>query len=295
MKLLKFSLLMNYFAIAKNSKRAIFIINIGIFLSIFAFSAATISIFIENKVSQLEFEHIENSRFKNEMQDTTEFIISYKNKLRQAINSEETHEQYIEFLRLNNFGKAITSPNDLQAYSIYDFVRDKDFILEFALFLKEEIDYETFTEEDEKKIKLLIIKLEKTFKAIEKLDAKVLKKIVYDRSYQHIGDEIIKSLKSESRYKFLKDQGIYEKEYNLLIKLVDDLEELFNFFLTYSNSLIVLTDENLKAINEEIINLSSKEKNIILAAFFLQLLIFIIIQFFEISSLKLHLNKRKKL
>ena len=122
MKLLKFSLLMNYFAIAKNSKRAIFIINIGIFLSIFAFSAATISIFIENKVSQLEFEHIENSRFKNEMQDTTGFIISYKNKLRQAINSEETHEQYIEFLRLNNFGKAITSPNDLQAYSIYDFV-----------------------------------------------------------------------------------------------------------------------------------------------------------------------------
>ena len=295
MKLLKFSLLMNYFAIAKNSKRAIFIINIGIFLSIFAFSAATISIFIENKVSQLEFEHIENSRFKNEMQDTTEFIISYKNKLRQAINSEETHEQYIEFLRLNNFGKAITSPNDLQAYSIYDFVRDKDFILEFALFLKEEIDYETFTEEDEKEIKLLIVKLEKTFKLIEKLDAKVLKKIVYDRSYQHIGDEIIKSLKSESRYKFLKDQGIYEKEYNLLIKLVDDLGELFNFFLTYSNSLIVFTDENLKAINEEIINLSSKEKNIILSAFFLQLLIFIIIQFFEISSLKLHLNKRKKL
>ena len=295
MKLLKFSLLMNYFAIAKNSKRAIFIINIGIFLSIFAFSAATISIFIENKVSQLEFEHIENSRFKNEMQDTTGFIISFRNKIRQAINSEETHEQYIEFLRLNNFGKAITSPNDLQAYSIYDFVRDKDFILEFALFLKEEIDYETFTEEDKKKIKLLIIKLEKTFKAIEKLDAKVLKKIVYDRSYQHIGDEIIKSLKSESRYKFLKDQGIYEKEYNLITKLVDDLEELFNFFLTYSNSLIVLTDENLKAINEEIIILSSKEKNIILAAFFLQLLIFIIIQFFEISSLKLHLNKRKKL
>ena len=295
MKLLKFSMLMNYFAIAKNSKRAIFIINLGIFLSIFAFSAATISIFIENKVSKLEFEHIENSRFKNEMQDTTKFIVSYKNKLRQAINSGETHEQYIEFLRLNNFGKAIISPNDLQAYSIYDFVRDKDFILEFALFLKEEIDYETFTEQDEKEVKLLIVKLEKTFKSIEKLDAKVLKKIVYDRSYQHIGDEIIKSLKSESRYKFLKDQGIYEKEYNLLIKLVDDLEELFNFFLTYSNSLIVFTDENLKAINEEIINLSSKEKNIILSAFFIQLLIFIIIQFFEISSLKLHLNKRKKL
>ena len=49
MKLLKISLLINYFSIAKNSRRAIFMINLGIFFSIFAFTAASVSLYIENK------------------------------------------------------------------------------------------------------------------------------------------------------------------------------------------------------------------------------------------------------
>ena len=65
---------MNYFAIAKNSKRAIFIINIGIFLSIFALTAASISIYIENKVSNLEFEHLEGSRFKTDMEKLSQHL-----------------------------------------------------------------------------------------------------------------------------------------------------------------------------------------------------------------------------
>tara|TARA_A100000164_G_scaffold315716_1_gene295439 strand:+ start:203 stop:505 length:303 start_codon:yes stop_codon:yes gene_type:complete len=72
MKLLKLSLLINYFAIAKNSKRAIFLINVGLFLSIFALSAASISIYVENKVSNLEFEHLTNSRAKSEPEQTTQ-------------------------------------------------------------------------------------------------------------------------------------------------------------------------------------------------------------------------------
>ena len=58
-------------------------------------------------------------------------MILYKNQLRQQINSEDTYEQNIEFLRLNNFGKAITSPNDLQAIPLYFTIRDEDFINEF--------------------------------------------------------------------------------------------------------------------------------------------------------------------
>ena len=58
-----------------------------------------------------------------------------------------------------------------------------------------------------------------------------------------------------------------------------------------SQSLIV-NDLGLEEINKEIINLSNKEKNIILAAFLLQLFIFIIIQFFEISSVNITLKKR---
>ena len=51
-------------------------------------------------------------------------------------------------------------------------------------------------------------------------------------------------------------------------------------------------DEN-KIINEKIMNLSNAEKNIIFGAFALQLIIFIIIQFFEISSVASQKSKRK--
>ena len=88
MKLFKLSLLINYFAIPKNSKRAIFLINVGLFLSIFALSAASISIYIENKVSNLEFEHLENSRAKSNAEKYTKMVIDYKNKIRQYKNME---------------------------------------------------------------------------------------------------------------------------------------------------------------------------------------------------------------
>ena len=69
--------------------------------------------------------------------------------------------------------------------------------------------------------------------------------------------------------------------------------KLFVFFLSYSNTLIVQTDESIDELNKQIINLSNKEKNIILLAFILQLIIFIIIQFFEISSVNLNFKKKK--
>ena len=69
-----------------------------------------------------------------------------------------------------------------------------------------------------------------------------------------------------------------------------DIEKLFTSVMRMVGQAIIINDLELKEINEEIINLSNKEKNIILAAF-LQLFIFIIIQFFEISSVNLTLKK----
>jgi hypothetical protein len=62
MKLLRFTLLTNYFLEKKNYNRAIKLINIGIFLSVFAATAAIISINIENKISSKEFLLIKNQR-----------------------------------------------------------------------------------------------------------------------------------------------------------------------------------------------------------------------------------------
>ena len=298
MKLLKLSLLINYFAIAKNSKRAIFLINVGLFLSIFALSAASISIYMENKVSNLEFEHLENSRAKSEAEKYTKMLIDYKNKIRQYKNIEGSFEQNLEFLRLNQFGKAVSSPNDLQAYALYDMVRDEKFMSEFVSVFTEYnflLDYDVFTDEEIKNFKNITENIKKIFISLEKLNPIELESIIFQRSFRDLGEEIKSSMSNKSRLKYLKDQGQFEKVYNESIYLWEDLETLFEYLLRYMNGSLITVDENLKIINEQIIDLSNKEKNIILVAFLLQLLVFIIIQFFEISSVKITLKRRKKL
>ena len=295
MKILKLSILMNYFAIAKNSKRAIFIINIGIFLSIFALTAASISIYIENKVSNLEFEHLEGSRFKTDMEKISQQVIIYKNQFRQSINSEDTHEQYIEFLRLNNFGKAISSPNDLQVAPLYSLVRDIKFINESLPLMNDMLKMgdEMLTDEELEETRLTINRLREVITSLGELNLTELESIIYDRSFKDLGDEILQQLKNESRIKYLRDQGKFEKEFNDYKIMLHDLEELFTFLIRLLSQSLIVNDLGLEEINEKIINLSNKEKNIILAAFLLQLLIFVIIQFFEISSVNLTLKKRK--
>ena len=298
MKLLKLSLLINYFAIAKNSKRAIFLINVGLFLSIFALSAASISIYIENKVSNLEFEHLQESRAKSEAEKYTKMVIDYKNKLRQYRNLEGSFEQHLEFLRLNQFGKVVSSPNDLQVYALYDIVREEKFMSEFVLIFDEFnflFDSDVFTDEEIKNYKIITENVKKTFILLEKLNPIELESIIFQRSFQDLGEEIKSSMRNESKFKYLKDQGQFEKVYNETIYLREDLETLFSYLLRYLNAGLISVDVSLETINKEIIDLSNKEKSIILVAFFLQLLVFIIIQFFEISSVRIALKRKKKL
>ena len=297
MKLLKLSLIINYFAIAKNSKRAIFLINLGLFLSIFALSAASISIYIENKVSNLEFEHLENSRAKSEAEKYTKMVIDYKNKIRQYKNMEGSFEQNLEFLRLNQFGKAVSSPNDLQAYALYDLVKDEKFFSEFVLIFDETnflFDLDVFTDEEKKNYEIISKNIKKTFISLEKLNPIELENIIFQRSFRDLGEEIKSSMSNESKFKYLKDQGQFEKVYNETIYLWEDLETIFGYLLRYMNGSLVTVDATLETINEEIIDLSKIEKNIILVAFLLQLFVFIIIQFFEISSVRIALKRKKK-
>ena len=101
MKLLKLSLLINYLRISKNTKKAILIINFGIFLSIFAASSAIISLFIENKVSSLEFEHTLYSKEKKYFERSIDETLSVSNKLNQFQFVENSHTYFNNFLGLN--------------------------------------------------------------------------------------------------------------------------------------------------------------------------------------------------
>jgi hypothetical protein len=236
------------------------------------------------------------SRAKSDDEKYTKMVIDYKNKLRQYKNLEGSFEQHLEFLRLNQFGKAVSSPNDLQAYALYDLVKDEKLFSEFVSILDYNFlfDLDVFTDEEKKNYEIISKNIKKAFVSLEKLNSKELEKIIFQRSFRDLSKEIKSSMSNESKFKYLKDQGQFEKVYNETIYLWEDLETIYSYLLRYMNGSLITADENLEIINEEIIDLSKKEKNIILVAFLLQLFVFIIIQFFEISSVRIALKRKKK-
>ena len=54
----------------------------------------------------------------------------------------------------------------------------------------------------------------------------------------------------------------------------------------YTIDIASLEQESIKDLNKEILELSNKESKIIIFAFIFQLMVFFIIQFFEISSIQ---------
>ena len=64
--------------------------------------------------------------------------------------------------------------------------------------------------------------------------------------------------------------------------------------MKYMKGLNAVVRDDINEINNEIISLSKNEKNIILTTFIFQLIIFIIIQFFEINSLTSNFRKKIK-
>ena len=301
MKFLKFSMLMTYFALEKNSKRALLIINVGIFLSIFACSAAFISLYIENKVSQFEFLHLEESKYKREMERTIQLIPSITGELRQVVNIEDTNQEFSELMRFNNFGKLIISSNDIQASGLYEItytIKDFDEYMEiFDLYVKDEEYLKEVLPVYHEEFKQLVKETKKNLNILRKLEdkEKIFENILYNRSYDDLFDELLVSLKESTKKKQnLKFIGEYSKEFLLAEKIVDQFYELIEYTLLITSSSITYSDIALKDINNEIKYFSKLEKNLILSAFLLQLSIFIIIQFFEISSVNFNLKSMRK-
>ena len=116
-------------------------------------------------------------------------------------------------------------------------------------------------------------------------------KVLYKSSYEDIKDEISDKLN-------IKDNEIsnlnYEEAVDDFHNFSNNIDRLMDFVLHYESQIIEDYDFSLKEINKEIIGLSKIEKNLILFAFILQLIVFIIIQFFEISSVNLHIKENIK-
>tara|TARA_B100000683_G_scaffold271325_1_gene312139 strand:+ start:158 stop:1063 length:906 start_codon:yes stop_codon:yes gene_type:complete len=291
MKLLKLSLLINYLRISKNTKKAIFIINFGIFLSIFAASSAIISLFIENKVSSLEFEHTLYSKEKKYYERSIDETLSMSNKLNQFQFVENSHTYFNNFLGLNKFGKTIMSYKDFAIPVIYYYIND---ISEEELINENDVDYDYFTEEDADELKKLIINTNKTLKLQFKKYSGLEKKIaetLYVSNFDDLEREIFN--KDYVKDNYLKNID-YKEAVEELSETFDNMSSLLDFVLHYLNQIIEDYDSGIQDMNNEILDYSKVEKNLILIAFILQLIVFVIIQFFEISSVNYNLVKKIK-
>lgn len=290
MKLLKFSMLMNYFAVSKNSKRALLIINIGIFLSIFACTAAMITLYIENKVNQFEFRHFEISQQKRMNEIFAKEIPAVTRQTRMAINIEETNNDFFEFLGLNDFGQIIISEDDKQALTLFDalyFNTDYIEIIEvFELMFLEKL----LSDVDHEQLLKVLDNLKKNLTKLSTIQSKKIhyKDIIFKGSYDYLASDVLLTI--EHQYKKNRDYEYYllaRENDKLLIKLLDNA-------LYYTNIWIEKDNKTLKEINDKIKYYSNLEKHLILIAFLLQLTVFIIIQFFEVSSVNFNILKRIK-
>ena len=134
MRILRLSLLRNYLILSKNIKKSLLIINIGIFLSIFAATSAMISIYIENKISNEEFELIE---YQQEKRTTDRFLGQLPSWVMlfdiASLNIQQTEEMY-EFIKLTDFGDKIISKWDAYLPSLYDIDKNWEEISDFKDF-----------------------------------------------------------------------------------------------------------------------------------------------------------------
>ena len=76
MKIINISFFLKSLVNKKNANKFLFFINIGIFLSLFAITSALITFYTEKKISNIEFELIEQHNEKKDYNDTNKHTIN---------------------------------------------------------------------------------------------------------------------------------------------------------------------------------------------------------------------------
>ena len=307
MRILRLSLLRQFFLLSKNLKKALLIINIGIFLSIFAATSASISFYIEKKINEKEFMLIADQEGQRDISTTIAMYASLMALLDTMMNNEASRESTSTLFSMTNFGDKALSNKDFYLPVIFSAKKEME---DFSKFINEKIPYEedgvtkeitifewvvsfieNWDEEDIKRVKAIIDEFKLKADEIEKINISKNEDAIFHSTYLDLLEEINNSDNNSItnyEHKIYKD---YKATMDFNYATIYLLREIQSFFrgieLEYATQ--------IKKLNNEVSNLSNLEKNIIFMAFILQFLIFIIIQFFEISSVHREINKKGKI
>ena len=302
MRILRFILLnTNFLTNSKNKKKALMLINVGIFLTIFAITSALITFTVEKKIADKEEELIYLQISAKEYGKIITEIESALNMFESIFSYEEDSMIDKEYFANIKIGSRLISQNDFYKPYIYYALRDAQTMLsdfdeddfdifdennEFYQYIYEYIS--EWAEDDLNAFKTAVKDFTENYKKIENINFIEFsqKKIP---TYQEIVDEIKKGEKIDLLSN-LQTGDYHTNVRDFDLATVNWMIQMLRFFKSYNTAEMNLIEE----ISIEILSLSKKEKNIILTTFIFQFFIFVIIQFFEINSFNINFKKKNK-
>ena len=291
----RLSLLKFFILNKKRTRKTLLVINFAIFLTIFAATAAIISLYVENKINEKEFALIETQRTQNNFHQMRSMFPAIHKSIDSSLMFDRLVNRFNLFINISNFGDKIISDRELFYYRAHALIAAAYDIFEEDFGI-EDIKYiiDTFYEEGEYKDSLNHKKLIEKFYYFKKKYQEDFKKNTKD----------FEQYTALSKSDLLKDTEYSQESINLGAKYKDYYNFAWEINLWFIDLLklmeIVYLDLmesqklEMKNFNQEIINLSKNESRMIFFAFILQLIIFIIIQFFEISSVTAEFSKKVK-
>ena len=295
MKTINISFFLKSFVNKKNANKLLFFINIGIFLSLFAITSALITFYTEKKISNIEFELIKQHNDKKYYNDTLDEFSQIRNVLYTWQKHEKDIISLYQYNASTKLGEKLISINDIYLSELYlnlesydakyfDFFLDGNFLNEFILVAEEYYGKDS-----------------STVKNITE-DAKELKKYAYifkkdySKSYDEIFNYNYSTMVNDMYYgeEFIDTNNPIYLDYKNFFKEIDFFDDLFFSFEVLATDQASTVQGIIDFLNDEIIKLSKRENQIIIIAFIFQLLIFLIIQFFEVASIQNEIRKYAK-
>ena len=265
-------------------KRLKFILNIAIFLSIFAIVSTLISLSIEQKINLNQKKITENNLLIDIASLSIDNLPSNINSLTTIINDSKKNNELMFFLYFTKSG-IIFDERDLYYYGtarlanlIEDNYQKIDLFSDISSFESDiEIndDYKNY------------LKLKKEIKNDEKK---------FQQMYEEIKTDAEKFTKDQKGTKVIENEEFYKNLKDYYYEFLKFADKQIDIQIDILNVLRSLTDkkknENIN-IRKDISNLSGSISKYILIAFILQLIIFIVVQLFEVYTTKKELNEKR--
>ena len=267
-----------------SQKKLKFVLNIAIFLSVFAIVSTLVSLSIEQKINSKQKKISENNLLIDITSLSIEILPRNINTLTRIINESKKNNEIMFFLYFTKSG-IIFDDRDLYyfgtvrlAHQIEDNYKKIDMFTDISSFESQiavNDDYKSYL-----KLREEIKNDEKNFKQMYEKINKDAENLIKDQRGTKVieNDEFYKSLK-EYYYNFLK---FADKQIDIQIDILNVLRSLTD----------KKKNENID-IRKDISNLSGSISKYILIAFILQLIIFIIVQLFEVYTTKKELDEKR--